>query len=155
MLFHKYIYCPLGIIKITANSMALIELNFIKRGLKPPSHKQTENSIIIDCQKQLKEYFEGKRKKFNLPIELQGTTFQQEVWKEVSKIPHGLTKSYGEIAKLIGNPNSCRAVGQANGNNKIPIIIPCHRVIASDGTLGGYSSGIKTKKWLLSHEGII
>jgi len=108
--------------------------------------------ILIKIQKQFEEYFSGKRRKFTLPLDLQGTAFDQKVWKATQKIPYGQVRTYKEIAKMIGKPNASRAVGNALGRNPIPIIIPCHRVIASDGTLGGYSSGLKIKKILLRLE---
>lgn len=106
------------------------------------------------CQKQLQEYFEGKRKTFDLKLELQGSDFRKKVWNELLKIPYGETISYGEQAKIIGNPKAARAVGQANGDNPILIIIPCHRVIGKKGTMNGFSScgGIKTKEYLLELE---
>lgn len=106
------------------------------------------------CQKQLQEYFEGKRKTFDLKLELQGSDFRKKVWNELLKIPYGETISYGEQAKRIGNPKAARAVGQANGDNPILIIIPCHRVIGKKGTMNGFSScgGIKTKEYLLELE---
>jgi methylated-DNA-[protein]-cysteine S-methyltransferase len=107
---------------------------------------------IQSCLKQLDEYFKGKRKKFNLPLKMEGTPFQIRVWKELSKIPFGKVISYKELAQKVGKPKAFRAVGNANGKNKFPIILPCHRVIASDGTLGGYGLGLPRKKKLLDHE---
>ena len=104
------------------------------------------------CLKQLDEYFQGKRKEFHLDIDWQGTEFQKKVWMEVRKIPFGRTASYGEIARAIGNPGSVRAVGNANGKNRVPIIVPCHRVIGSDGKLVGFGGGLWRKEWLLRHE---
>lgn len=105
--------------------------------------------------KQLKEYFSGKRKKFNVSLDLScGTPFQQKVWKTLLEIPYGETESYKWVAKQIKKPKATRAVGNANGKNPIPIIIPCHRVVAADGGLGGYSSGVENKKKLLKLEGL-
>lgn len=102
--------------------------------------------------KQLKEYFEGKRKDFTVPLITPGTDFQQAVWKELMNIPYGSTRSYHEQSVKMGKPDSIRAVANANGMNRIAIIIPCHRVIGSDGSLTGYGGGLKRKKWLLDHE---
>jgi AraC family transcriptional regulator, regulatory protein of adaptative response / methylated-DNA-[protein]-cysteine methyltransferase len=101
---------------------------------------------------QLKEYFDGTRMEFSLPLVTPGTDFQQAVWKELMRIPYGTTRSYQEQSELLGKPESIRAVANANGMNRISIIIPCHRVIGSNGSLTGYGGGLKRKKWLLDHE---
>ncbi|NMM47487.1 methylated-DNA--[protein]-cysteine S-methyltransferase [Marinigracilibium pacificum] len=101
---------------------------------------------------QLEEYFKGTRKEFNIPISMAGSAFQQEVWKELIKIPYGKTTSYLELSKKLNNPGAIRAIGSANGANAIAIIIPCHRVIGSDGDLTGYAGGLNTKKSLLKLE---
>ena len=103
---------------------------------------------------QLEEYLKGKRKKFELKLDVEGTPFQRLVWKELAKIPFGKTLSYKDIAKRIDNPKAVRAVGTANGRNPICIIVPCHRVIGTNGKMTGYSGGIWRKKWLLAHERI-
>ena len=105
-----------------------------------------------DCSKQLKEYFNGERKSFQIPLYLEGTDFQLLVWRCLSQIPYGNLKSYQDIAELIGNPKACRAVGMANHDNPIPIIIPCHRVIGKNRKLVGYAGGINRKEYLLSLE---
>lgn len=111
-----------------------------------------ENRHLITVRKQLKEYFEGRRKEFSLPLVTPGSPFQQAVWKELMKIPYGKTRSYQQQSVALGKPGSIRAVANANGMNRISIIIPCHRVIGSDGHLTGYGGGLKRKKWLLDHE---
>lgn len=103
---------------------------------------------------QLEEYFEGKRKTFDLPLRPEGTEFQKRVWRELSKIPYGETRSYRQIARALNDPNASRAVGTANGRNPISIIVPCHRVITSDGRLGGYAGGLAVKECLLGLEGV-
>ena len=103
--------------------------------------------------RQLNEYFAGARREFDIPLAPVGTPFQRRVWEALSRIPFGKTCSYAEIAGTVGCPGGSRAVGQANGRNPIPLIVPCHRVVASDGGLGGYSGGIEIKRWLLAHEG--
>jgi len=107
---------------------------------------------LNSIQQELNQYFEGNLKEFKTPIDILGTPFQQQVWQELCKIPYGKTKSYAELAQAIGKPNAFRAVANANGCNQLAIIIPCHRVIHSDGKLGGYGGGIENKKWLLNHE---
>lgn len=105
---------------------------------------------------QINEYFQGKRKEFSLPLDIEGTDFRKNVWQALSNIPYGVTKSYQEIAEIIGNPKAVRAIGQANKSNPLPLIIPCHRVIGKSGKLVGYAgSRISTKKWLLQHEGFM
>ena len=113
---------------------------------------QKETSLIKNTKQQLDEYFAGKRKKFDIPIKLEGTDFQIKVWKELLKIPYGETCSYLDIAKRIGNPKSSRAVGMANNKNKIIIIVPCHRVIGSNKKLVGYACGLDVKEKLLELE---
>jgi len=110
------------------------------------------NRHLRVLKKQVKEYFKGKRKEFTVSLVTPGTEFQKEVWNALRKIPYGKTISYLEQAKLINNPGAVRAVASANGSNPIAILIPCHRVIGSDGTLVGYGGGIERKRWLIVHE---
>ena len=116
------------------------------------NYTKKETPLIKKTYSQLKEYFAGKRKSFNIPISANGTEFQIKVWKELQKIPYGKTATYKEIAENIGNKNASRAVGMANNKNPIAIIIPCHRVIGTKGDLTGYAGGIKLKKYLLDLE---
>jgi len=109
---------------------------------------------LKECVQQLNEYFAGDRKEFSIKLQLEGTNFQKKVWNQLMKIPYGKTASYKEVAAAIKNEKAVRAVGSANGRNNIAIIIPCHRVIAHDGTLGGYGGGLWKKEWLLDHEQI-
>ena len=102
---------------------------------------------------QIHEYLEGKRRRFELPLDLRGTAFQREVWEELLRIPYGETRSYAEVARAIGRPSAVRAVGTANGANPIPLIVPCHRVVATGGKLGGYGGGLPLKARLLALEG--
>ena len=119
----------------------------------PSSRKEWENNpILIQVQEQLSEYFDGKRQIFTIPSKPYGTEFQKKAWKALEKIPYGETRSYQEEATMIGNPKSVRAIGGANHNNPIVIIIPCHRVIGKSGKLVGYGGGIERKIWLLDHE---
>jgi AraC family transcriptional regulator of adaptative response/methylated-DNA-[protein]-cysteine methyltransferase len=114
--------------------------------------QEGESIHFIALRKQLREYFEGSGKEFSVPLVTPGTDFQQAVWKELMNIPYGTTRSYQEQSVALGKPDSIRAVANANGMNRISIIIPCHRVIGSDGRLTGYGGGLKRKKWLLDHE---
>ena len=107
-----------------------------------------------DYQRQLREYLVGRRRVFELPLDPRGSDFQREVWRAVESIPYGATATYSEIANRIGKPSAVRAVGAANGANPIPLVIPCHRVLGSDGSLTGYGGGLPLKEWLLALEGI-
>jgi methylated-DNA-[protein]-cysteine S-methyltransferase len=131
----------------------LVELHFDKQsklGKSEPTPATVNDSPVAD---QLAEYFSGRRTTFDLKLALRGTAFQLDVWQALREIAYGDTISYAELARRIGKPNAVRAVGAANGANPIPVIIPCHRVIGSNGTLTGYGGGIERKQWLLAHEG--
>lgn len=108
--------------------------------------------VLEDAVYQLQEYFEGTREAFDLDLNPQGTDFQKKVWDALLKIPYGKTRTYLELSKIVGDPNAIRAVAAANGKNPLWVIIPCHRVIGSDGSLTGYAGGLHRKKWLLEHE---
>ena len=114
--------------------------------------KEQQNALLTLVCRQLTEYFAGKRKAFDLPIRLNGTPFQQIVWKGLQQIPYGETLSYADLARQIGRNKAARAVGNANNHNPLMIIIPCHRVVASNGKMGGYAGGIARKAWLLEKE---
>ena len=111
-----------------------------------------ETELILECKTQLDAYFRGERKGFDLPLLPKGTAFQQKVWKALTEIPYGETRTYGEIAAAVGNPKAARAVGMANNKNPIGIIIPCHRVVGASGKLVGYAGGMDRKEWLLELE---
>jgi len=115
----------------------------------------SDDPYLFGALNQLREYFSGERKKFNLPLDLEGTDFQKKVWKELQRIPYGKTISYKTLSEKIGNVKAIRAVGKANGQNPVAIIVPCHRVIGSDGNLTGYASGLDIKEKLLLLEGAI
>ena len=151
MIYSQTYQSPMGLILITIDTRlnSLIELKFVKTSL--PNSKQPP--LIKKITKQLDEYFSKKRTIFDIPIHYNGTPFQNKVWEELLKIPYGNTLSYGDIAKKLGKPPlTSRAIGTANSKNKIAIIIPCHRVIRSNGKLSGYAGGIDKKIWLLNHE---
>jgi methylated-DNA-[protein]-cysteine S-methyltransferase len=141
---------PIGPIGIAEADGAICSVFFGRKA--PKSFDKAETPLIQKAAGQLSEYFEGKRKQFDLPLDLRGTDFQGSVWKALQKIPFGTTVSYGELAAAIGKPRACRAVGMANNRNPIVIIIPCHRVIGHDGSLTGYGGGLKVKQFLLDLE---
>jgi len=154
---------PLGPMIAIANEESLYLLEFVdRRGLEREIERlrrKTKSAIIPGCTKpirsienELRLYFKGELKEFNTPLFLLGSPFQQHVWAELLKIPPGKTRSYSEIAFAMGKPTAFRAVAQANGANQLAIIIPCHRVINTNGELGGYGGGLARKKWLLNHE---
>jgi len=121
-------------------------------GNSVPSGGLTDPSANHQTVEQLTEYFEGKRTQFDLPLDVEGTPFQKAVWSELLRIPYGETRTYGEIAKAVGRPGAARAVGMANHENPIAVVIPCHRVIGRDGSLTGYAGGVHLKAQLLSIE---
>jgi len=140
---------PMGPIGITGNGLGITQVVF--------EENTTDISPVIPLElkgvvSQLEEYFAGKRTTFSLKLNPQGTDFQKKVWKQLVKIPFGKTVSYMDMAKELGDPKVIRAAASANGKNPISIIIPCHRVIGSDGSLTGYAGGLHRKKWLLAHE---
>lgn len=149
-IFTQDLETPLGFVRITANDRAISSLVFLDDN--KGEYQENGNSISADCALQLKEYFEGKRKRFSLPLILKGTEFQYKVWDTLKAIDFGETITYMDLAKQLNNPGAVRAVGSANGDNKIPILIPCHRVIGSDGGLTGYAGGLWRKQWLIEHE---
>ncbi len=145
-----YLRSPIGQIKITGDETSVNSVIFVFNDTE--MEEENNNPVLTQCKKELLEYFAGKRKEFNVPIKQIGTEFQQKVWNELLKIPYGKTVSYNFIAESLGDKKTIRAVGSANGKNPISIIIPCHRVIGSDGSLTGYGGGLWRKKWLLNHE---
>lgn len=151
--YYSYYQSPLGKLLLKGTADALAGLDFVSEVTTAPDARyQQSEEQFTEVKSQLDLYFAGKLKQFSIPMDLNGTPFQLQVWHELSKIPHGVVISYKQLAERIQNPKAVRAVGGANGKNPIPIIIPCHRVIAADGTLGGYSSGLAIKKELLSLE---
>jgi methylated-DNA-[protein]-cysteine S-methyltransferase len=153
-MFKGFYQSPVGTLEIVSDHESILEINFVRNAFKqhPTQLGKYATPIIKQCITELREYFEGKRQHFDVPINPQGTDFQKSVWNELLRIPYGTTTSYLNIAKSIGDVNAIRAVGTANGKNPIAIIIPCHRVIGNNGSLVGYSGGMENKKWLLLHE---
>ena len=147
--YYAYYASPIGLIEIGGTATGVTSLSFVERCRADfDSH-----SMLDQATRQIDEYFDGRRHAFDLPIDLQGTPFQREVWQQLLKVPFGQTVSYQAIANVIGRPRAARAVGAANGRNPISIIVPCHRVVGSDGSLAGYGGGLWRKEWLLRHEG--
>jgi AraC family transcriptional regulator, regulatory protein of adaptative response / methylated-DNA-[protein]-cysteine methyltransferase len=154
---------PLGEMVAGATDEGICLLEFHDRKILPAEYEdltqllnttieEGENKHLLALRKQLKEYFQGRRKEFEIPLVTPGTSFQQSVWKELQKIQFGSTRSYMEQANALNSPESVRAIANANGMNRIAILIPCHRVIGANGRLTGYGGGLTRKKWLLDHE---
>jgi methylated-DNA-[protein]-cysteine S-methyltransferase len=156
MIYYTCFESPLGTLLLTSNGRSLTGLYTKGQKYFPLKTEQWQEAkqlaLLLQVQQQLAEYFAHQRQHFGLPLEPAGTEFQKQVWYLLTQIPFGQTMSYGTLAKLMGNPNASRAVGAANGKNPIPIVIPCHRVIAANGSLTGYAGGVDRKQWLLQHE---
>ncbi|HPI53259.1 MAG TPA: methylated-DNA--[protein]-cysteine S-methyltransferase [Chitinophagaceae bacterium] len=146
--FVAYFQSPIDWLEIVCNDTGLISLNF-RQKKDLPENPSTLTDLVAT---QLKAYFEGHLKEFDIPLLLAGTAFQQTVWHHLQEIPYGQTISYATLARMYGDINAIRAVANANGKNQHAIIIPCHRVIGSDGSLTGYAGGLERKRWLLIHE---
>ena len=148
--FHFSVETPLGPvhIRITPGTITAVEFHSYHA-----ERTSAGTAIEQQCARELAEYFEGNRNTFTFSFDQRGTEFQKRVWAELVKIPHGRTISYHELAVRLGDPKCIRAAGTANGKNNLAIVVPCHRVIGSDGSLTGYAGGIEKKEWLLRHEG--
>ena len=147
---------PVGDMRAAATDRGLCALLFPNQEMKWPEREggAKARAHLAATRKALREYFTGRRAAFaDIPLDMHGTDFQRSVWSALLTIPFGETRSYGDIARQIGNPNAVRAVGLANGRNPVPVIVPCHRVIGANGKLTGFGGGIETKQWLLRHEG--
>jgi methylated-DNA-[protein]-cysteine S-methyltransferase len=141
-----YMESPIGVLELKAEDETLVSLRFVSESQPAPV---TELPLLHEAKRQLEEYFKGIREEFTLPLKIEGTEFQREVWKALREIPYGSTCSYGDIAKRIDRPKAVRAIGQANKANKFPIIIPCHRVIGKNNSLTGYAGKQVDKKEIL------
>lgn len=152
--FYIHLPSPIGSLLLVAHSAGLCQITFPQNGgpAAPQPGWREEASAFVEPIRQLHAYFAGDLETFDLPLSPRGTPFQQRVWQELCKIPYGETISYGQLARRIGNPNASRAVGLANACNPIPIVIPCHRVIGSNGKLTGYGGGLPIKEKLLALE---
>ncbi len=147
--YYSILPTPVGELLLTGDGEALTGLH-----MEPYESVdgRRDDAVLRPVRDQLRSYFAGELRDFDLPLALDGTPFQQEVWATLRKIPYGATISYAELARRVGRPGAARAVGSANGRNPVGIVVPCHRVIAADGTLGGYGGGLDRKQWLLRHE---
>lgn len=143
---------PIGIIEIEGSSDAISSIMFVEENEKINLIQVDTPPVLVECYNQLEEYFKGSRFDFTFPYEFEGTEFQKTVWQALTKILYGETVAYQHIARLIENEKAVRAVGSANGKNKLSIVIPCHRIIGSNGKLTGYAGGLWRKEWLLNHE---
>jgi len=153
---------PIGRLRIASTERGLAYLGLPRAGGRgfsgwlaaalPGARREKAFAPHRDAVRQILEYLEGKRRRFELPLDLRGTPFQRSVWSALAAIPYGETRSYGEVARSIGRPRAVRAVGLANGANPVPLVVPCHRVIAAGGRLGGYGGGLELKRRLLAME---
>lgn len=158
------LYChldsPIGTLLLTSDGVSLTGLYMEMRGNQPTATpaagadwiEAPGREPLATTVRQLREYFAGQRREFDLPLHIQGTPFQRRVWRELTAIPFGETRSYGQLARRLEQPGASRAVGLANGRNPIAIVVPCHRVIGANGALTGFGGGLERKQWLLSHE---
>ena len=154
---------PLGELVLTASETALTGVYFPTSPFVPPRHEvergpggeAPRGDVLARARQQLSEYFARTRTTFELPLDPTGTPFELRVWEELRAIPFGATRSYGEIARRLGDVRLTRAVGAANGKNPIPILVPCHRVVGAKGELTGFGGGLDRKRWLLEHEGAL
>ena len=145
-----FVQTPLGITAIKGDSEGIVSVSVLKEDAERPSRHIPHN--LTDAVNQIQEYFAGTRRAFQLRLNLNGTDFQKSVWQELLNIPYGKTISYLELSRRLGDLKAIRAVAAANGQNPFWIVVPCHRVIGSDGSLTGYAGGLWRKKWLLEHE---
>jgi AraC family transcriptional regulator of adaptative response/methylated-DNA-[protein]-cysteine methyltransferase len=163
LLVMNRILTPLGPMLAVADDTALYLLEFADRSNLAPQLSRLaqhlgcefsagDNPVLSRTRLELAEYFAGDRRRFTLPVAFPGTAFQQAVWKQLQQIPYGETSTYDAVARAVGNPRAVRAVGRANAENRLAIILPCHRVIRSDGSVSGYGGGARRKEWLLTHE---
>jgi methylated-DNA-[protein]-cysteine S-methyltransferase len=156
-LSYKFMTSPVGELKVIASDEGLVAVMWrSSRPQRVPLDDYVEDPtcpLLLRTEKELSEYFSRKRKAFTVPLDMRGTHFQKQVWEALLAIPFGETRSYGQIANQLGNPKATRAVGAANGQNPIPIIVPCHRVIGANGSLTGFGGGLEIKEQLLALEG--
>ena len=143
---------PIGAVEIGVQAAHVVSLFFVEcpRNTTPPKSR-----VLQLATDQVEAYFQGRLQAFDIPLDMAGTPFQQSVWQALLAIPFGRTASYQQIADAVGNPKAVRAVGAANGQNPVSLIVPCHRIIGKNGSLAGYGGGIWRKEWLLRHEGVL
>lgn len=151
----RKIKSPLGDLYLTASDRGLTGIYFSSKFQDGAGDSLPAKAVLDQAVLELAEYFALKRRRFNIPLDLKGTAFQRKVWRALLKVPFGETVAYKDIARRIKSPKAVRAVGSANGKNPLCIVVPCHRVISSDGSIGGYSGGLSVKKKLLAYEGVL
>ncbi|WP_106850136.1 methylated-DNA--[protein]-cysteine S-methyltransferase [Blastococcus sp. Marseille-P5729] len=151
---HAVMDTPVGVLTLVESDRGLrgLYMEQTKRPLTPAIIGPRDDAVAGETRRQLREYFVGRRREFDLPLDLRGTGFQLAVWEQLLRIPYGQRRSYGQIAADLGDPRSVRAVGAANGSNPVSIIVPCHRVVAGTGALTGYAGGVERKRYLLELE---
>ena len=156
-MYYTYLDSPIGPIFLAGDGESVRQISFSSGyQVRKPGEGWIEDAGPIDfAVRQLEQYFAGERKVFDLPLVMEGTEFQKGVWKALLEIPFGETRSYGDVAEKLGSPGASRAVGSANHANHLPLVVPCHRVIGSNGTLTGFGGGLDTKRWLLEFEGAL
>lgn len=147
-----YLQTPIGVLRLECADGHLTRIEF-EHQYSDAGAPTGGDAVLEECARQLSDYFAGRRRTFSLPLAPGGTAFQQAVWRALREIPYGESRSYRDIARAIGNPAAVRAVGAANGRNPLPIVVPCHRVIGSDGRLTGFAGGLEAKSFLLQLEG--
>jgi methylated-DNA-[protein]-cysteine S-methyltransferase len=155
-LSYKLVNSPVGVLKLVASDKSLVailwENDDPRRVRLADVAEEPHHPLLVRMQKELREYFTGKRRTFSIPLEMRGTCFQRKVWESLLDIPFGETRTYGDIAKRLGNPAATRAVGGANRRNPISIVVPCHRVVGATGNLTGFAGGLEVKTYLLKLE---
>jgi methylated-DNA-[protein]-cysteine S-methyltransferase len=151
-MMHLIMSSPIGTLRLVSEGQSITRIEFPGFEGDDAGEAAPDEPVLIDCAAQLQEYFEGRRSRFDLPLAALGTEFQREVWRALQEIPYGEVCSYGDIARTVGRPKAVRAVGAANGRNPLPIVVPCHRVVGSDGSLTGFAGGLDIKRWLLGRE---
>lgn len=156
MKYYLDLQTELGWLRVVEEDAAIVRLDILREQTEAPvDWKRKDTDLLLEARRQLEEYFAGIRAGFSLPLAPQGTDFQKAVWRQLEAIPYGETRTYGQIAAALGKPKASRAVGGANHNNPIAIVIPCHRVIGANGSLTGYVGGLDLKEKLLHLEGVL
>jgi methylated-DNA-[protein]-cysteine S-methyltransferase len=150
---YQYLDSPIGTLRLVSDGEQLARIEFEGRYCVDIGDIEDSDAVLAACADQLQDYFKARRRSFDLPLAARGTTFQHSVWEALQVIPYGEVRSYGDIARTIGKPTAVRAVGAANGRNPLPIVVPCHRVIGSNGSLTGFAGGLEAKTLLLRLEG--
>jgi len=146
--FVRAVETPIGWMTLSSDGQAICAARFGAR-----EERRDALALLLQAEAELAEYFAGRRRAFSVPLCMHGTPFQKAVWQALIRIPYGETRSYGDIAAMIGRKNACRAVGMANNRNPLPVFVPCHRVVGADGSLTGYAGGLEAKAFLLELEG--